>query len=170
MSEVVADPAVRKKIEKFQEDGFGNLPICIAKTQYSFSTDPQLRDRDRAVRALRRAAEGDCEHRGAELIERILAHRRERGVTARYLRDPQTGDKPRTPRPNSTRPRFDGSLVPIRMSDEATGRGIANSDPRYQIPIFSHGLQERGFEAVSSPKGSLPQLPTRKSGHSADMI
>jgi formate--tetrahydrofolate ligase len=34
---------VRKKIEKFQEDGFGNLPICIAKTQYSFSTDPQLR-------------------------------------------------------------------------------------------------------------------------------
>jgi formate--tetrahydrofolate ligase len=42
-SEVVADTAVRKKIEKFQEDGFGKLPICIAKTQYSFSTDPQLR-------------------------------------------------------------------------------------------------------------------------------
>src|SRR5512134_3404803 len=42
-SDVVADTAVRKKIEKFQEDGFGNLPICIAKTQYSFSTDPQLR-------------------------------------------------------------------------------------------------------------------------------
>ena len=42
-SEVVADTAVRKKIEKFQEDGFGHLPICIAKTQYSFSTDPQLR-------------------------------------------------------------------------------------------------------------------------------
>ena len=42
-SEVVADTAVRKKIEKFQEDGFGYLPICIAKTPYSFSTDPQLR-------------------------------------------------------------------------------------------------------------------------------
>ena len=42
-SEVVADTAVRKKIEQFQEDGFGNLPICIAKTQYSFSTDPKLR-------------------------------------------------------------------------------------------------------------------------------
>jgi formate--tetrahydrofolate ligase len=42
-SEVVADTNVRKKIEKFQEDGFGHLPICIAKTQYSFSTDPQLR-------------------------------------------------------------------------------------------------------------------------------
>jgi formate--tetrahydrofolate ligase len=42
-SEVVADTAVRKKIEKFQEDGFGDMPICIAKTQYSFSTDPQLR-------------------------------------------------------------------------------------------------------------------------------
>jgi formate--tetrahydrofolate ligase len=42
-SEVVADTAVRTKIEKFQQDGFGNLPICIAKTQYSFSTDPKLR-------------------------------------------------------------------------------------------------------------------------------
>ena len=42
-SEVVADTAVRQKIEKFQQDGFGNLPICIAKTQYSFSTDPKLR-------------------------------------------------------------------------------------------------------------------------------
>jgi formate--tetrahydrofolate ligase len=42
-SEVVADTAVRKKIEAFQEQGFGELPICIAKTQYSFSTDPKLR-------------------------------------------------------------------------------------------------------------------------------
>jgi formate--tetrahydrofolate ligase len=42
-SEVVADTTVRSKIEKFQQDGFGNLPICIAKTQYSFSTDPKLR-------------------------------------------------------------------------------------------------------------------------------
>ena len=42
-SEVVADTSVRAKIEKFQQDGFGNLPICIAKTQYSFSTDPKLR-------------------------------------------------------------------------------------------------------------------------------
>jgi Formate--tetrahydrofolate ligase len=42
-SEVVADTNVRKKIEKFQEDGFGHLPICIAKTQYSFSTDPNRR-------------------------------------------------------------------------------------------------------------------------------
>jgi formate--tetrahydrofolate ligase len=42
-SEVVADTAVRNKIERFQEDGFGELPICIAKTQYSFSTDPKLR-------------------------------------------------------------------------------------------------------------------------------
>jgi formate--tetrahydrofolate ligase len=42
-SEVVADTTVRQKIEKFQQDGFGNLPICIAKTQYSFSTDPKLR-------------------------------------------------------------------------------------------------------------------------------
>src|SRR5690606_25576227 len=42
-SEVTADPAVRKKIEKYQEDGYGHFPSCIAKTQYSFSTDPTYR-------------------------------------------------------------------------------------------------------------------------------
>jgi len=31
-----------KKIEKFEADGLGNLPICMAKTQYSFSDDPNL--------------------------------------------------------------------------------------------------------------------------------
>jgi formate--tetrahydrofolate ligase len=41
--EVTADPAVRRKIEKFQKDGYGHMPVCIAKTQYSFSTDPTLR-------------------------------------------------------------------------------------------------------------------------------
>ena len=40
--EVMADKVVRDKMNWFQENGFGNLPVCIAKTQYSFSTDPQL--------------------------------------------------------------------------------------------------------------------------------
>ncbi|HET9927653.1 MAG TPA: formate--tetrahydrofolate ligase, partial [Rubrobacter sp.] len=42
-SEVVADTKVRRQIRKFQEDGYGRYPVCIAKTQYSFSTDPSLR-------------------------------------------------------------------------------------------------------------------------------
>jgi formate--tetrahydrofolate ligase len=42
-SEIIADTPVRKKIEKYQQDGFGHFPVCIAKTQYSFSTDPQYR-------------------------------------------------------------------------------------------------------------------------------
>jgi formate--tetrahydrofolate ligase len=42
-SEVIADSAVRKKIDGFQTDGYGHFPVCIAKTQYSFSTDPKLR-------------------------------------------------------------------------------------------------------------------------------
>ncbi len=41
--ELSATPAVRKKIESFQEQGFGHFPVCVAKTQYSFSTDPKLR-------------------------------------------------------------------------------------------------------------------------------
>jgi formate--tetrahydrofolate ligase len=40
---IIADKKVRDQIEKFQDSGFGNLPICVAKTQYSFSTDPDLK-------------------------------------------------------------------------------------------------------------------------------
>ena len=42
-AEVTADSKVRAQIKKLQEDGYGHYPICVAKTQYSFSTDPQLR-------------------------------------------------------------------------------------------------------------------------------
>jgi formate--tetrahydrofolate ligase len=40
---ISADAAVRAKIDKLQADGYGHYPVCVAKTQYSFSTDPQLR-------------------------------------------------------------------------------------------------------------------------------
>jgi formate--tetrahydrofolate ligase len=42
-ADVVADPAVLAEIARLQKAGYGHYPICIAKTQYSFSTDPQLR-------------------------------------------------------------------------------------------------------------------------------
>jgi formate--tetrahydrofolate ligase len=42
-SEVTADTKVRNQIRKLQEDGYGHYPVCVAKTQYSFSTDPQKR-------------------------------------------------------------------------------------------------------------------------------
>ncbi len=42
-SEVTADAKIRGQIRKLQEDGYGHYPVCVAKTQYSFSTDPQLR-------------------------------------------------------------------------------------------------------------------------------
>ncbi|HET7401445.1 MAG TPA: formate--tetrahydrofolate ligase [Usitatibacter sp.] len=42
-SDITADSKVRAQIKKFQESGYGHYPICVAKTQYSFSTDPQLR-------------------------------------------------------------------------------------------------------------------------------
>jgi len=38
--DITADQKVRNQIEQFQSSGFGKLPICVAKTQYSFSTDP----------------------------------------------------------------------------------------------------------------------------------
>jgi formate--tetrahydrofolate ligase len=42
-SEVTADTKVRSQIKKLQEDGYGHYPVCVAKTQYSFSTDAQKR-------------------------------------------------------------------------------------------------------------------------------
>ncbi|SCW53585.1 Formate-tetrahydrofolate ligase [Rhizobium mongolense subsp. loessense] len=41
--EVTADKAVRDQLIIWEEQGYGNLPVCMAKTQYSFSTDPNLR-------------------------------------------------------------------------------------------------------------------------------
>ncbi|HEY5622730.1 MAG TPA: formate--tetrahydrofolate ligase, partial [Gammaproteobacteria bacterium] len=42
-SEVTGNKSVRDKIQQLEERGFGSYPICIAKTQYSFSTDPKLK-------------------------------------------------------------------------------------------------------------------------------
>ena len=43
-AEVVADARVRARLQELQDQGYGHLPICIAKTPYSFSTDPLLRN------------------------------------------------------------------------------------------------------------------------------
>jgi formate--tetrahydrofolate ligase len=40
--EVVFDKTAQAKLRRWQEAGFGHLPVCMAKTQYSFSTDPTV--------------------------------------------------------------------------------------------------------------------------------
>jgi formate--tetrahydrofolate ligase len=42
-AQVTADSKVRGQIKKLQDDGYGHYPVCVAKTQYSFSTDPSLK-------------------------------------------------------------------------------------------------------------------------------
>jgi len=41
-SDITADSKVRARIKQLQEEGYGHYPVCVAKTQYSFSTDPKL--------------------------------------------------------------------------------------------------------------------------------
>lgn len=41
--EVLADKKIRNQLREWEEAGYGHLPVCMAKTQYSFSTDPSLR-------------------------------------------------------------------------------------------------------------------------------
>jgi formate--tetrahydrofolate ligase len=40
---VVADAKIRNQLKDWEEQGYGHLPVCMAKTQYSFTTDPSLR-------------------------------------------------------------------------------------------------------------------------------
>jgi formate--tetrahydrofolate ligase len=40
--DIIADKKVRDQFAKFEEQGYGKYPVCMAKTQYSFSTDPNL--------------------------------------------------------------------------------------------------------------------------------
>jgi formate--tetrahydrofolate ligase len=64
-ADVVADATVLAEVARLQAAGYGHYPVCIAKTQYSFSTDPELRGAPSghsvAVREVRLAA-------GAEFI------------------------------------------------------------------------------------------------------
>jgi formate--tetrahydrofolate ligase len=64
-SRVTAAPAAREQIERLQQDGYGHYPVCVAKTQYSFSTDARQRgapwDHALDVREVRLAA-------GAEFV------------------------------------------------------------------------------------------------------
>ena len=41
--EVIADKSIRDQLRAWEAAGYGHLPICIAKTQYSFTTDPTVR-------------------------------------------------------------------------------------------------------------------------------
>ena len=41
--EVIADSKIRDQLKQWEDQGYGHLPVCMAKTQYSFSTDPSLR-------------------------------------------------------------------------------------------------------------------------------
>ncbi|GAB3665847.1 formate--tetrahydrofolate ligase [Nocardioides korecus] len=59
-SGVTWDAKARRRVDRLQADGYGDLPVCVAKTQYSFSTDPTLRGaptgHDLHVREVRLAA------------------------------------------------------------------------------------------------------------------
>ena len=41
--EVLADKKIRDQLKEWEEQGYGSLPVCMAKTQYSFTTDPNRR-------------------------------------------------------------------------------------------------------------------------------
>ena len=58
--DIIADQKIRDQIRNLQDSGYGHFPVCIAKTQYSFSTDPNLKgaptDHIMAIREVRLSA------------------------------------------------------------------------------------------------------------------
>jgi formate--tetrahydrofolate ligase len=51
---IIADQKIRDQIQSLQDSGYGHFPVCIAKSQYSFSTDPNLKGApDNHVMAIR---------------------------------------------------------------------------------------------------------------------
>ena len=67
--DVTADKSVKDQLKTWEEMGYGKLPVCIAKTQYSFSTNPDAKgapDRSRHQGA-RGAALGRRRVRGGDL-------------------------------------------------------------------------------------------------------
>ncbi len=71
-SDITADSKVRGQIKKLQESGYGHYPICVAKTQYSFSTDPQLRGAPSGPRGER--ARGAARRRGGIRRDDLRRH------------------------------------------------------------------------------------------------
>jgi len=59
-NDIVGDKKLRREFKRLEEQGYGHLPVCMAKTQYSLSTDPSLkgrpRDFDVPIRAVRLSA------------------------------------------------------------------------------------------------------------------
>ena len=41
--DIIGDQKIRDRFKELQDQGYGNFPVCVAKTQYSFSTDPDLK-------------------------------------------------------------------------------------------------------------------------------
>ena len=46
-NDIMGDKILRSKFKRLEDEGYGHLPVCMAKTQYSLSTDPGLRGRPR---------------------------------------------------------------------------------------------------------------------------
>jgi formate--tetrahydrofolate ligase len=42
-ADIALDPEAAKKLKEFEKEGFGAMPVCIAKTQFSFTTDPAVK-------------------------------------------------------------------------------------------------------------------------------
>ena len=69
--DIIGDQKVRDRFRELQDQGYGHLPVCIAKTQYSFSTDPDLKGAPRGhvvpIREVRLSA-------GAEFVVAICGN------------------------------------------------------------------------------------------------
>ena len=147
-TDVLADKKLREKFHALQEAGFGHLPICMAKTQYSLSTDPGLvgRPKNFDVPLARRDGLGRGGLRGGahrrhhdhagvaqDPGRRVDRHRRpgaDRGAVLEGFRDLGIWGfrvQERAILPKSLNPQIPKSLVPRPPTSAASGRRPAGA-------------------------------------------
>jgi formate--tetrahydrofolate ligase len=103
--DIVADSKIRGQIKALQEAGYGHYPVCVAKTQYSFSTDPKLRGAPSGhvvnIREVRLAA-------GAEFVVMICWRHHDHAGPAETAGRPTASTSTRTARSSGC---FNGDIL-----------------------------------------------------------
>ena len=139
-SEIAADSKVRAQIRKLQADGYGHYPVCVAKTQYSFSTDPLLRGAPSGhvvnIREVRLAA-------GAEFIVMICGD----VMTMPGLPEGAVGGEDRSHRRRQGRRAVLGSGARLRKGRVSRRRPAIRSTSSFRAP------------GASSARRRLPHRP-----------
>ena len=125
---VTWDAKARRRLQRIERDGYGGLPVCVAKTQYSFSTDPDVARRAVGPRAAR--ARGTPLRR-RRVRRRGLRRHDDHARPARRPRRPPASTSPTTGRSSASAERPSGRPTSRRAARRTTRSGTRRPEHAY---------------------------------------